>query len=173
MNDTNYKWNSGENIILILKNAWNECSETMITFVSESLLCTVSKNVSLRMIIIIMITQPLVHFGQIGDARKSSLSELWVFSELIPPEAWSQSTCWPLAPALLLGITYSAIVFQCGNQPIAWRIWWLPPEGCEEQLATQHSLWQEQNVFSSLHVSIRSVSEVYRRKEKRRNWLTL
>lgn len=105
-----------------------------------------------------------IHFGQIGDAKASFLSDLccfFVFSALISPQAKSQSTRCPLAPALLLGITYSAIIFWCGNQPSL-----MVTTGRLRGAACHSTQWQEKNVFSSLHVSIRSVSEVYCSKEK-------
>jgi len=116
-----------------------------------------------------------VHFGQFGDARAYCLSDSWVFSALVPPETWSQSTCWPLVPALLLGITYTVILFRCGNQPgltdlavSTGRLWRAACHSTQSVAGTKCFCF-----FSSLRVSIRSVSEVYYRMEKHWTWLTL
>lgn len=140
------------------------------------MLQTVPKNISLKMIIKIMITQPLFSFSfpLWTNWRCQSIQSEWFMgfffsihfswsleSEYtLAPGPWPLLSCWELHTVQL----FSGVAIS-----LAWR---LPPEGCEEQLATQHSLWQEQNDFSSLHVSIRSVSEVYSRKEKHQNWLT-
>ncbi len=126
-----YKWTLGKNIIIIKKmhdmNAFESITITCVPVWQCFGKCikqtqcfnTVSKTISLKMIIPIMITQPLFSFScrLWTNWRCQNIQSERFMGLFSINSSWSFESEYTLAPALLLGITYSAILFQCGNQP--------------------------------------------------------